>query len=204
MGRPIRYEPSNIDALSANREVYDIFLEAGWIGYFQLLNEFHEETTLQFSLELIREIRGLRIDASKKAVANVTGLPWTGECWFFKKRHNLRVAEEFLAPGEQVHRRDRGVALETLPIPWDQVTTFLKRYITCEGRYKVVYIYDFILLSHLFHHRLINMTFYLSQTIQNMVYYDNISRHPLSSLTNHGLIKLLVQRCLTQNNLTWE
>ena len=37
-----------------------------------------------------------------------------------------------------------------------------------------------------------------------MAHYANISRHPLSSLINHGLIKLLVQRRLAQNNLTWE
>ena len=72
------------------------------------------------------EIRGLRIDASEQAIAEVTRLPQTRERWFTRKRHNLRAAKDFLAPGEQVHRRDRGVALETLPIPWDQVTTFLK------------------------------------------------------------------------------
>ena len=69
----------------------------------------------------------------------------------------MRAAEEFLALGEKVQRRERGVALETLPRPWDQVATFLKRYITCEARYKVIYIYDFVLLSHLHHHILINM-----------------------------------------------
>ena len=150
------------------------------------------------------EIRGLSMDASEQAIAKVTGLPQTGERWFFRKRHNLRVAEEFLGPGQKVQRRDRGVALETSPRPWDQVTIFLKRYITCEGIYKVVYIYEFFLLSHLQHHILINMPFYLSQTLQNMAHYSKNSRCPLSSLTNHELIKLLVQRCLAQNNLTWE
>ena len=68
MGPPIRYEPNNLDALFVNREVYEIFHEAGWIGSFQRLNGFHEETTLQFSLNMTgddSEIRGLEIDASK-------------------------------------------------------------------------------------------------------------------------------------------
>ena len=76
----------------------------------------------------------------------------------------MRENEEFLAAGEKVQRRERGVALETFPRPWDQVVIFLKRYIACEGRYRVVYIYDFVLLSHLRHGRLINMSFYLSHT----------------------------------------
>ena len=116
----------------------------------------------------------------------------------------MRETEDILAPGEKVQRKARGVALETLPRPWDQVTIFLKRCITYEGRYKVVYIYDFFLTSHLRHHRLINMPFFLSQNLQNMAHYAKTSRHPLSSLTNNGFIKLLVQRCLAHNNLTWE
>ena len=122
MGPPIRYEPSNLDALYANREVFDIFCEAGWIGYFQRLNGFHEDTTLQFSMNLIGEyleIRGLRIDASERIVAEVTGLPQIGDRWFLWKRHNLREVEEFPAAGEQVRQSARGVALETLPRPWD-------------------------------------------------------------------------------------
>ena len=103
----------------------------------------------------------------------------------------MREMKEFLAPREQVQIRDRGVALETLPRLWDQVVTFLKRYFTCEGRYKVVYIYDFVLLPHLRHHRLSNMPFYLSQTLQNMGHYAKKYKKALSSLTNHELIKLL-------------
>ena len=143
------------------------------------------------------------IDASERAIAKVIRLPRTGECWFYKKKHNWRAAREFLALGEKVQRRSRGVALETLARPWDQVVIFLKRYITYEERYKVFYIYDFVLLSHLRHHRIINMSFFLSQNLKNMAHYAKASRHPLSSLINHWLIKLLIQRCLSQNNLTW-
>ena len=34
--------------------------------------------------------------------------------------------------------------------------------------------------------------------------YGKTSRHPLSSVTNHGLIKLLVQIYLARHNLIWE
>ena len=72
------------------------------------------------------------------------------------------------------------------------------------GDTKDVCIYEFVLLSNLRLHKFINMPFFLSQTLQNMAHYANTSRHPLSSLTNHGLIKLLVLICLAHNNLTWE
>ena len=100
--------------------------------------------------------------------------------------------------------RSKGIKLETLPRPWDQVAIFLKRYITCEGRYKIEYIYDFFLHSHFCHGRLLNMPFYLLRTLQNMPHYVKTSRHPLSSITNHGLIKLLVQVALAKTYQTWE
>ena len=37
-----------------------------------------------------------------------------------------------------------------------------------------------------------------------MAHYVKTSRHILSSVTNHGLIKILVQRTLAQHNLTCE
>ena len=85
MGAPARYEPNNLDALSANREVFSIFWEVKWIKYFQRLNGFHEEIKFQFTLNLIgehSEIRGLRIDVSEWALAEVTGLPKIGNRWF--------------------------------------------------------------------------------------------------------------------------
>ena len=60
------------------------------------------------------------------------------------------------------------------------------------------------LLSLLCHGRILNMTFYLLRTLQNMAHYVRMSLHPLSSSTNHGLIKLLVLRALAHGNRTWE
>ena len=111
--------------------------------------------TLQFSMNLAKihsYIRGLRIDISKEALAEVAGLPR----------------------------------------PWDQVTIFLKKYITCEGRYRVFYTYDCFLLFHLCSGRLLNMPFYLLRIVQNMAHYARMSQHQLASITDHGLIKLLV------------
>ena len=144
MGAPVRYEPNNLDALSAKKEVFSIFWEVGWIKYFQRLNGFHEEIKFQLALNLIgehSEIRGLRIDVSEWALAEATRLPRIGNRWFYRKRHNLTTIECFLAAREKVQQRSIGIVLDMLPRPWDQVVIFLKSYIACEGRYRVVYIY---------------------------------------------------------------
>ena len=34
--------------------------------------------------------------------------------------------------------------------------------------------------------------------------FVRVSKHPLASLTHHGLIKLIILRTLSQHNITWE
>ena len=74
----------------------------------------------------------------------------------------------------------------------------------CEGRYQTVYFSEFPLLSHLHHMDLLNMPFYLFKDLHRMAGFVKLARHPYSSLTHHGLIKLLILRALAQRNQTWE
>ena len=112
--------------------------------------------------------------------------------------------EEFLMEGEQVQSSRRGNALHSLPRPWDQVAVFLKKYITCEGRYQTVYNSELPLLSHLYHGTLLNIPYYLLHDFCHMVEFVQAAKHPLASLTHHGLIKLIILRTLAQYNITWE
>ena len=48
--------------------------------------------------------------------------------------------QDFLVADEQVRQEKRGITLQSLPHPWNEVDIFLKKYITCEGIYQTVYI----------------------------------------------------------------
>ena len=52
MGILARYEPSNTQALRRNVVVFAIFQAASWTGFFECLDEFNHEATLQFALNL--------------------------------------------------------------------------------------------------------------------------------------------------------
>ena len=75
---------------------------------------------------------------------------------------------EFLVANEQARQEKRGIALQSLPHPWNEVVVFLKKYITCEGRYETVYFSEFPLLSHLRHRALLNIPFYLFKDLHHM------------------------------------
>ena len=49
----MRYEMENMDALLLHPYVYQIFLQAEWISYFEMLQRFNEAEVLEFSQNLI-------------------------------------------------------------------------------------------------------------------------------------------------------
>ena len=110
--------------------------------FLERLNGFHHEEALQFALNLTEthsEVWGLRIEVSEAIIAEVTGIPQVGRAWFGCRVPTTTALQDFLIEGEQVHTTRRGIALQSLPQPWDQVAAFLKKYITCEGRYQTIY-----------------------------------------------------------------
>ena len=94
--------------------------------------------------------------------------------------------------------------MQSLPRPWNQVAIFLEKYITYEGRYQTVYHSEFPLLSHLHHRALLNIPFYLFNDLHHMVGFVQTTKNPISSLTHHDLIKLIILQALAQQNQTCE
>ena len=127
-----------------------------------------------------------------------------GKAWFERRVPTMVAQEEFLREGEHVQSSKRGIALHSLPRPWDQVVVFLKKYITYEGRYQTVYNSELPLLSHLRHGILLNIPYYLLHDLCHMATFVQTAKHPHVSLTHHGLIKLIISRTLAQHNITWD
>jgi hypothetical protein len=196
-GSVVRYEPENLDALLLYPDVYEKFLQAGWISYFEKLQGFNEAEVLEFSQNLTEGysmVHGVRIPVTEETVAVVTGLSTTGTRWFSRKAHLPEAQKGFLMDDEQVQTKGRGADVSSLPKPWGKVSEFVKRYITCEGRYQVVYFSDFILLSHLRHQKLINIPYFLLHSLHNMAHFVKKSKNPKNCLSNHRLIGLLIRK----------
>ncbi len=99
-----------------------------------------------------------------------------------------------LLAGEEVQPKGRATDLKSLPTPWSKFVEFIKWYVTCEGWFQVVFHYDFILLSHLRHRNLINLPFFLLQSLHNMANYTKRAKNPSAGVSNHRLIQHLVHR----------
>jgi hypothetical protein len=67
-GFTMSYEPENLDALLLHPDVYQKFMQARWICYFEKLQGFNESEVLDFSQNLIEGysmVHGVRIQVTE-------------------------------------------------------------------------------------------------------------------------------------------
>jgi hypothetical protein len=204
MGGPVvRKEPATTALLEHYPAAYQIFEQAGWLQYFRRLQGYNESQTLQFARNLQDNhsiVAGVRISVTEEDIAAVSGLPMDGTRQFSRKHVIGDVQQSFFLAGERRVPKGRGVQLSSLPPPWPEVARFIKHYLTCEGRYQVVYQHDFLLLSHLRHDKRVNIPYFLLGCLKNMAYYCRRAKDPAQSLTHHRLVQLLINRGFEQQN----
>jgi hypothetical protein len=103
MGSPvIQCEPATTTLLELYPEVYQIFQQAGWLGYFQRLQGCDQQHVLQFAQNIQQDhsiFQGVRIPVTKDDIAQVLGLPVTGIRWLSRKQIILNAQQDFLLPG---------------------------------------------------------------------------------------------------------
>jgi hypothetical protein len=204
MGGPVvRKEPATTALLEHYPAAYQIFEQAGWLQYFRRLQGYNESQTLQFARNLQDNhsvVAGVRISVTEQDISAVSGLPMDGTRQFSRKHIIGDVQQSFFLAGERRVPKGRGVQLSSLPPPWPEVARFIKHYLTCEGRYQVVYQHDFLLLSHLRHNKRVNIPYFLLGCLKNMAHYCRREKDPAQSLTHHRLVQLLINQGFEQQN----
>jgi len=127
------------------------------MGFFEKLRGYDDEVARDFSLSLIPLIRlhativvrCLSIELTPELISRVTTLP-LGVPWRKEDKGDSQVAKKkFFLEGEEPNKDKNGVRRASLPYPWNMVSYQLIKYISCEGRYSVVYGYHFRLLEEL-------------------------------------------------------
>ena len=97
-GEPVCHEPSNVSMLQQNLEVLEVFKAEGWLQYFKKLQGYNNSVALDFAMNLEGDhsmIKGVPIDFSEQAIAEVTELPQSGTKWFGKRKRVMQTEELF-------------------------------------------------------------------------------------------------------------
>ena len=111
--------------------------------------------------------------------------------------------------GEGPTEDKNGVRRDNLPYPWSELGYQIIKYISCEGRYSVVYGYHFRMLEELISgvetpvHQRLSIPYFLMQSLIDS--NNKVKEGNSQQLDHHGLINILIEDAL-QNlwiPITW-
>lgn len=181
------------------------------MGLFELLMGYDDDVAREFAMSIIpltrasatTVVKGLSVAITPEIISRITTLP-LGLQWRKEDKTNNNLANKgFFLEGEEPVEYKNGVRRERIPYPWNEVSYHIIKYISCEGRYSVVYGYHFRLLHELRFgretppHNRLSVPFFLLHPIINMSIKVQEGKH--QQLAHHGLIKLILEDAL--NNL---
>jgi hypothetical protein len=89
--------------------------------------------------------------------------------------------------------------------PWDELVYIIQKFVTCEGRFSIVYLYHIKILQHLKGEKILNMPYYFLKSLSKMsMSIQKQTRNEEKSLYHYGLIKMLIVHQLQEHDITWE
>jgi hypothetical protein len=109
----------------------------------------------------------VQLEVTEEFVSQATGLPQVGEKWF-KNAKMLDVPWNFFMVSHESTYYPKGIPINILKTRWHNLILILNKFITCEGRYGLVFL-DHVRLLMLFIGFELNMSFYLLMSLYKMM-----------------------------------
>jgi hypothetical protein len=204
-----RYEPGKLVTSEIHRDCIQILEQKQWIGFFEKFDGSCEEVALEFAHSFDGEratVGNLTIRISEDIIAHVTGLPQIGERYFKTKHFKDKSWASFISRSRVAAVNwKKGIPRSWLIHPWDELAYLIQKFITCEGRFSIIYLYHIKLLQHLKGDCEINMPYFLLQSLSKMAKaVQKQGRNTEKSLYHCGFIKMIIIYELQKQNLTWQ
>jgi hypothetical protein len=142
-----------------------------------------------------------KLEVTEYFLSQATGLPAVGQKWF----KNAKVEEvpwTLMFTSRKITSCDRGMPVSSLKPRWHDLLAIVKQFITCEGRFGLVFLYHLRLLMSFIDFPL-NMPYFLLRSLYKMGKRFRRKKSD-SSLFHHGLIKIILVHQLQLHNDCWD
>jgi hypothetical protein len=112
------------------------------------------------------KVGDIQLEVTEEFISEATGLPSTGHKWF-KNSKIKEVPWSLFMTSRKIDCSEKGILVSLLKVRWHCLLTVLKQFVTCEGRYGLVFLYHIRFLMHFigFH---LNVTFYFLRSMYRM------------------------------------
>jgi hypothetical protein len=204
-----RHEPetyADLEALPEYKATREIFKQAGWEPFLKKFNGYDDAITLQFALHFDGEtakVGGLEFKVTEEFIAEAIELPTTGQRWAKGQPVDKELCVQLLKPQYRNTKWTEGTSRAWLEPQWAQLLIILQRYLTCEGRYTILFPCHARLLLH-FTGTLLNVPFFLLKSLKGMAEQVQRVSEFRGSLFHFGLVKILITCALSKKQETWD
>jgi hypothetical protein len=182
--------------------------QAGWVPFLEKFKGHHERISLAFVQTCDGEsvqFGDMKLTIIEATIAEVTGLPMVGEKYFKMVIVDRKLCQRFLKPEHKYPDWTKGIPQSFVEEEYWTMLISLQKFLTCEGRYAVTFIYHLNILSHFEGGPQIDFPHFLWMSLKKMVRGVRlVSKKPETSLHHHGLIKLLVVHALRTQGGSWK
>jgi hypothetical protein len=204
-----RYEPRKFEVTEIHKDCLQILEQKQWLNFLGKFEGFCEAVALDFAYSFDGQkatIGNFTLRVNEDSLALVIGLPQTGEKYFKTKHFKDKSWVPFISRSRvsSVNWK-KGIPRSWLVHPWDELAYLIQKFITCEGRFSIIYLYHIKLLQHLRGDCEINMPYFLLQSLSKMAKtVQKQDRNTVRSLYHCGLIKMIVKNELLKQNMNWQ
>jgi hypothetical protein len=204
MAPVIRIEPNGSQTLLLCDDSREDLKGQGWLEFLEKFQGFNLQTAQEFSLSFDgyrAKVGDIQVEVTEEFLGQVTGLPLSGHKWF----KNAKVEEvpwSLFFTSRKINCCDKGMPVSLLKTRWHGLLAILRQFVTCEGRFGLVFLYHIRLLMNFIGFQL-NMPYYLLRSLYKMAKRYK-RQHLNSSLFHHGLIKILLVHQLKLQNDNWD
>jgi hypothetical protein len=186
--------------------VTDKLSQVGWLVFIQSFKGFNLEVAREFSKTFDGtrvKVGDVQFQVNEEFISQATGLPQSGDKWF-KNMKVKNIPWRSLLAYKKSQYHIKGIPLELFHTRWHGLLLIIKQFITCEGRYGLIFYFHIRLLMVFLGFRL-DFPFYLHRSLQKMSkFYQRPNQNPETSLFHHGLIRTLVECHLASVGDNWE
>ena len=145
----VRIEPMKLIIGNEQSKGYKVLHQASWLPFLHKFSGYNLEVTRQFASTFDgsrAQVGNLILSISEEYISQVTGLPQTGEKWFKKQYMEEKSWTPYINKSRKVCNWVNGVSRSWLKSPWDEIAYLIQKYVTCEGRYSLIFLYHIRIL----------------------------------------------------------
>jgi len=204
MASVVRIEPNGNQALLLFDNAQKDLEDSGCLTFVQRFEGFNLFVAQQFFLTFDGcrdKVGDIQLELNEEFIRSTTGLASTGQQWFKNSKVN-EVPWPLLFVSWKVTSCDKGMPISTLKPRWHDLLIMVKQFVTCEGRYGLVFLYH-LRLSMNFMGYPLNIPFYYLRSLYKMSKKFKWEKDD-SSLFHHGLIRLIAVHHLNLHGDNWQ